>query len=171
MMHSPDRCSSKAKQGVCLLLIAGAAGLCAAQGPVATMQLELPRLDGTSFVHLSDLPGGVVVMNFWRSDCPPCIDELPVLSRFHRLHPSVQLLGIATQDARSARHFLESREISYLQLLAPANADGLMRRFGSGTGALPYSVVLNAGHQICRTHTGAVDTSWLEQALRWCTER
>ena len=38
------------------------------------------QLDGKP-AHLSDLRGKVVVLNFWGSWCPPCIEETPELNR------------------------------------------------------------------------------------------
>ena len=158
-----------ARQGSCLLLVAGTVGLCAAQSPGAALQLELPRLDGTSFARLSDLPQGLVVLNFWRSDCPPCVAEMPLLSRLSLAHPDVQFVGIATEDAARARRFVDSNPIAYPQWLAPAVSSGLMRRFGNKTGALPHTVVLNQAHQICQMRTGAVDADWVEKALLLCS--
>ena len=42
----------------------------------------LPDLEGQ--MHgLADLRGRVVVLNFWATWCPPCIDEMPSLQKLH----------------------------------------------------------------------------------------
>jgi thiol-disulfide isomerase/thioredoxin len=132
------------------------------------MDLELARLDGTAFVRLSDFAGKVVVLNFWRSDCPPCVAEMPLLSGFSQMHAEVPVIGIVTEEASRARRFVDRYRIATLQLSAPAQSDGLLRRFGNATGALPYTVVLDAQHKICISKAGAVDTQWLLAALVRC---
>ena len=141
----------------------------AAATPGDTMRLELARLDGGAFVRLSDFYGKVVVLNFWRSDCPPCVAEMPVLSEFSQANTDIPVIGIATEEASRARRFVDRYRIAYLQLSAPAQSDGLLRRFGNATGALPYTVVLNAQHRICLSRVGAVDTQWLKTALGRCS--
>lgn len=43
---------------------------------------ELETLEGGSF-RLSDLQGKKVILNFWYSWCPPCIEEMPELQKFY----------------------------------------------------------------------------------------
>lgn len=50
----------------------------AAEAGSAALDFELS--DGRAFVRLADLPKRVTVVNFWRSDCPPCVREMPLLA-------------------------------------------------------------------------------------------
>lgn len=43
---------------------------------------ELQTLDGENF-QLSDLQGKKVILNFWYSWCPPCVEEMPELQKFY----------------------------------------------------------------------------------------
>ncbi|WP_080874552.1 TlpA family protein disulfide reductase [Oceanobacillus timonensis] len=43
---------------------------------------ELETLEGESF-RLSDLQGQKVILNFWYSWCPPCIEEMPEIQDFY----------------------------------------------------------------------------------------
>jgi peroxiredoxin len=44
---------------------------------------ELPDLEG-KLHRLADFRGRVVVLNFWATWCPPCIDEMPSLQKLHQ---------------------------------------------------------------------------------------
>jgi thiol-disulfide isomerase/thioredoxin len=132
------------------------------------MQFDLPKLDGSALVRLSDVPTGVVVLNFWRSDCPPCVEEMYLLNQQAQQLPAVKFIGIATEEAAKANRFLARYPAGYLQLGAPLASEGLMRRFGNKTGALPYTAVLNPQRQLCQTKTGLLDAQWLAQALSAC---
>jgi hypothetical protein len=43
-----------------------------------------------------------------------------------------------------------------------------MRRFGNKLGALPYTVVLNALHQVCTSRLGEIDAQWVSTAMVAC---
>ena len=45
--------------------------------------MNLRDLKGRS-ISLSGLRGKVVILNFWRIDCPPCAMEKPILERIYR---------------------------------------------------------------------------------------
>jgi cytochrome c biogenesis protein CcmG/thiol:disulfide interchange protein DsbE len=59
---------------------------------------ELRDLGGRSY-RLADLQGKPVVINFWSTYCPPCIDEHPLLMAAAKHYgDEVQFLGVVFQD-------------------------------------------------------------------------
>lgn len=58
----------------------------------------LRDLGGTTY-HLEDLRGKPVVINFWATYCPPCIDEHPLFQEAAKFYgDDVQFLGVIYQD-------------------------------------------------------------------------
>jgi len=172
-MTNPHFFTHRAGPCACLILVMCAlnCGHAQAQARGQVMQFDLPKLDGSALVRLRDVPIGVVVLNFWRSDCPPCIQEMPLLNQQSQRQPGVNFIGIATEEASKAHRFLARYPSGYLQLRAPSDAQGLMRRFGNKTGALPFTVVLNAKRQVCQATTGLLDERWLAHVLSVCAEK
>ena len=109
----------------------GLAAVCEASAAAPpAMSLELPRLDGTAFVRLDDFAGRPVLLNFWGSECPPCIAELPLLFAQASRHPGLQFLGIAVDQRAAASRFLAGLQPTYPQVVAPTQPEVLLRRFG-----------------------------------------
>lgn len=68
----------------------------------------LKTVDGTP-VHLADLKGKVVLLDFWASWCPPCRHELPTIEALSRKYKdrNVLVYGINDEELKTAQHFLE----------------------------------------------------------------
>lgn len=132
------------------------------------MALDLPKLDGTAFVRLDDYAGRPVLLNFWGSECPPCIAELPTLFAQAQRHPGLQFLGIAVDQRAAATRFLARFQPTYPQLVASTQPEVLMRRFGNKGGALPFTVVVDARHEVCASRLGEVDAAWIAAAAQAC---
>src|SRR6476469_9889486 len=65
--------------------------------------------DNGKTVSLTDFGGKVLVLNFWASWCPPCVEETPSLSRFAaQMAPSgVVVLAISVdKDEKAYRDFI-----------------------------------------------------------------
>jgi len=67
--------------------------------------------------HLSDWRGKVVLLNFWATWCPPCVDELASLNRLQHQIASRGgvVFGISIDDDETAyEQFLKQHAIDYL---------------------------------------------------------
>lgn len=103
--------------------------------------------------HLSSLRGQPVLVNEWASWCPPCRDEMPLLSAASaRYSGQVGFVGLNVNDSvGSARRFLSSHPVAY----ASYSDDGakIAASLGHFIG-LPTTVFLDGTGRVIHTHTG-----------------
>ena len=72
---------------------------------------------------LSDLRGKVVVLNFWATWCPPCVEEAPALNELQRrIAPfGGTVLGVSVDDDQEAyENFLRAYNIKFPNYRDPA---------------------------------------------------
>jgi len=66
----------------------------------------------------SDLQGHVVLVDFWATDCPTCVSDMPELARFHKRFRGhgLKLVGLTPEtgdDAARVRQFVEKEKIDW----------------------------------------------------------
>lgn len=119
--------------------------------------LRLPSLDGRE-LDLAQFRDQVVLVNFWTSWCPPCVEEIPSLQRLYkRLQPrGLEILAVDVgESASSMRRFLADKPVSFPVLM---DQDGeVLRRWGIY--AFPTTLVLDRDHRIRYAVFGAFDWS------------
>lgn len=74
--------------------------------------------------RLSDYRGKWVLVNFWASWCPPCLEEIPDLVELHEAHQHKDLvvIGIALDSSeKSVRQFVSRFAISYPVVISDYN--------------------------------------------------
>jgi peroxiredoxin len=77
----------------------------------------LKNLDGEP-VHLSELRGKIVVLNFWATWCPPCRDELPTFNKLAEQFKDkdVVFLGINDEGAGTVKSFNKKNNYTFVTL-------------------------------------------------------
>lgn len=77
--------------------------------------------DAQRSVTLSKLRGKPVVLNFWASWCPPCIEETPSLVNLQqRMGDKITILGVSIDENESAYlQFVKDHNIQYLTVRDP----------------------------------------------------
>lgn len=127
--------------------------------------LRLPDLSGTT-VSLSRFDGKPVLLNFWASWCPPCVEEMPVLDAFARAHADWHVVGVAMEPAEAARDYLAEHPVSYPVLIGSDDTPDESLQFGNTRGVLPYTVLIGADGRIVKRHAGAFDRDALDDWVR-----
>lgn len=120
----------------------------------------LTSTDGSK-VALSSLAGKPLIINFWRTDCPPCKAEMPLLAREVPPTGARLLLVNWGESGDSARSFLAGLGIQQPALLDSNLSVG--RAYG--VAALPTTVFVRADGTIDRRQIGQVDPTVLGAEL------
>ncbi|MHB1667505.1 MAG: TlpA family protein disulfide reductase [Thiomonas sp.] len=127
---------------------------------------SLDNLTGQS-VKLGQYKGKTLIVNFWASWCPPCIAEMPELSRFYKDHAGkgVEMVGIAIDNPTSVRHFLKEHNVSYPVLLGGMGGADLSTKLGDSQGGLPFTVVIAPNGKIAYQKLGQTSYTELQDHL------
>ncbi|MBS7806664.1 TlpA family protein disulfide reductase [Variovorax sp. PCZ-1] len=117
------------------------------------LEAELPS---GGVYKLAKLRGKPLVVNFWATWCPPCVEEMPLLDAFFRQNAEKgwQMVGLAADNANAVSKFLGKTPVQFPTPLAGLAGIELSRTLGNLTGALPFTVVINSQGEIALRHMG-----------------
>lgn len=129
-------------------------------GPVAagglwSLSLATPA-GGT--LSLAAWRGCPLLLNFWATWCPPCVEELPLLDRFYQENSANgwQVLGIAVDQQDPVQRFLSRSPVAFPVVLAGFAGLELSKSLGNLSGGLPFTVVLGQDGMVAHRKMGKV---------------
>ena len=124
--------------------------------------LAVHDLDGVAVpLRFGDRP---VLINYWASWCPPCVEEMPLLDSFARSQgpDGVAVVGIALDEARPVRRFLDERPVGFPIFIEESGPSDSSMLLGNARGILPYSVLIDRDGRLQKTRLGAFGKGDLE---------
>lgn len=131
------------------------------QAPLPDATLE--GFAGGEPVATTDLVGAPLVVNFWATWCPPCVEEMPAFQEVASTSEGVTFLGVNVQDnPTAAQAFVTDLGITYRLASDPAGAFYTeVRGFG-----MPTTLFVDPAGTIVFRHTGPLTAEELRALLR-----
>ena len=131
--------------------------------PKPPIDLTLKDLTGET-VHLRELRGEVVLVNYWASWCSPCRDEMPILDAFYQAHQSdgfILLSVNVSESAEDAAAYIEEKGYQFPVWSDPTG--NTMIEFGIN--GLPASILLDEAGRIRKVWFGPLTREMLDEAV------
>ena len=132
---------------------------------VLALEMELKGLDGNP-AKLSDYRGKWVVVNYWATWCPPCLEEMPELQAYHDDHADKDgvVLGINTEvlDSSDIQAFLDDHFVSYPNFV---NGPVSNTPLGNVPG-LPTTFLISPEGTVEARQVGAVTREMIENFIK-----
>jgi thiol-disulfide isomerase/thioredoxin len=132
------------------------------------VDLALTELDGKR-VHLRELRGRVVVLNFWATWCGPCNDEMPMLVAAEREYRTrgAAFVAASLDDSKTKPRipeFLKKYQVEFPVWLG-ANGDHLAQL--SMGEAVPATAFVDSDGRIVARVSGQIREAELRERIEW----
>ena len=115
-------------------------------------------------VGMQSFRGRPVLINFWATWCPPCVDELPIINAFYGQNKANgwQVLGIAVDQLVPVQAFLKNHPLDFPIAMAGASGSAVARDLGNASGGLPFTVIVGAQGGVLHRKLGRITPADLD---------
>ena len=112
---------------------------------------------------LAGYRGQWLIVNFWATWCPPCLEEIPDLVAIKESRKDVQVIGIAMeyQDAKQVMQFADGMFVNYPIVLGD-------RKVSESVGqvdGLPTTFIYDPQGRLAERHLGKITRKQLERVI------
>ena len=121
--------------------------------------------DSTGKIHtLADYKGKWVLINFWATWCPPCLEEIPDLIALYEGRDDVMVIGIAMDyaDPEDVMAYVDDMSISYPTVLG----DRMIAAQIEELSMLPSTYLFNPLGQPAARQIGLITREEIEAFMR-----
>jgi thiol-disulfide isomerase/thioredoxin len=112
---------------------------------------------------LSDYRGKWVLVNFWATWCPPCLEEIPDLLALEESHKELIVIGVA-MDYKSKKEVLDFADDNLMSYPLVLGDEKTVSQFGS-TDVLPTSYLYNPQGKLVKRYRGSISRAAVEKLL------
>ena len=117
-------------------------------------------------VSLSDFKGKVVILDFWATWCPPCVQEIPHFIELYEKYKEqgFAMVGISVDHGgvRVVKSFVQKYQVNYPILMTDGQVD---KAYGNIT-SIPTTFVIDRQGNIWRTYIGYRDKAVFEADIK-----
>ncbi len=125
----------------------------------------LTDLEGTTH-QLDAYRGKWVIVNYWATWCPPCLEEIPDLVNFYdsRKDSDVMVIGVVFdyKTLEEVETYVDDMLMSYPVVLG---GDQAVKQIGAAQ-VLPTSYIYNPQGKLIKVKRGIVSREYLETIIR-----
>ena len=121
--------------------------------------------DSTGKIHtLADYKGKWVLINFWATWCPPCLEEIPDLIALYESRDDVMVIGIAMEyaDPKDVMEYVDAMSISYPTVLGDRRIAAQIEELSM----LPSTYLFNPLGQPAARQIGLITREEIEAFMR-----
>ena len=122
---------------------------------IGTQAPDFTVKDDARSVSLHDLKGKIVVLNFWATWCPPCVEEMPSLVALQsKMKDKITVLAVSVDvDEGAYKKFLKDHGVDLLTVRDPDEKSNTLY----GTFKYPETYVIDRDGVVRRKFIGPVD--------------